>query len=238
MLGNDDRDVASLRAHIVSGDIAALATLLSASPALVRVRIGDSDQSRTALHVATDSPGHFPRVGETIALLVAAGADVNGRFSGPHRETPLHWAASNDDIEALDALLDAGADIEADGAVLTGGTALSDAVVFAQWRAARRLVDRGAVMTIWQAAALGHLEAVTRLLGSAAPADVTNACWHACRAGQLGTARELAERGADLDWIGHDGLSPRQAGVASGDRDLAAWLASRPSRPTPADGPA
>jgi ketosteroid isomerase-like protein len=31
---------------------------------------------------------------------------------------PLHWAASSDDVEALDALLDAGADIEADGAVI------------------------------------------------------------------------------------------------------------------------
>ena len=82
------------------------------------------------LHLATDWPGHLPRVGETIALLAAAGAPVDGRFAGPHEETPLHWAASCDDIAALDALLDAGADIEADGAVLTGGTPLSDAVVF------------------------------------------------------------------------------------------------------------
>ncbi|MFL5853210.1 MAG: ankyrin repeat domain-containing protein [Solirubrobacteraceae bacterium] len=32
----------------------------------------------------------------------------------------MHWAASSDDVEVLDALLDAGADIEAPGAILGG----------------------------------------------------------------------------------------------------------------------
>ena len=58
-------------------------------------------------------------------------------------ETAPHWAASSDDVIVLDALLEHGADIEATGAVFTDGTAMSDAVVFAQWRAARRLLDRG-----------------------------------------------------------------------------------------------
>jgi hypothetical protein len=35
-------------------------------------------------------------------------------------------------VEVLDALLDAGADIEAKGAVIAGGTPLMDAVAFAQ----------------------------------------------------------------------------------------------------------
>ena len=90
-----------------------------------------------------------------MAALVAAGADVNARCMGDHQEKPLHWAASSDDVEALDALLDAGADIDAPGAVIGGGTPLDDAVAFGRWQAARRLVERGAQIKLWNAAALG-----------------------------------------------------------------------------------
>jgi ankyrin repeat protein len=59
-----------------------------------------------------------------VAVLVKAGADVNaGLTGGPHRETPLHWTASSDDVAVIDALFDRGADIEARGPVITGGTA-------------------------------------------------------------------------------------------------------------------
>src|SRR5262249_57303167 len=87
----------------------------------------------------------------------------NARFDGRHTETPLHWAASSDDVEVLDALLDRGADIEASGAVIGGGTPLADAVAFGQWRAARRLVERGAQSNLWQAAALGLMDRVRQL---------------------------------------------------------------------------
>jgi ankyrin repeat protein len=226
MRAADDPLIESLAQLIQQGDVDGLAALLAAHPALARDRIGDAAESRTVLHLATDWPGHLPRVGETIALLAAAGAPVDGRFAGPHEETPLHWAASCDDIAALDALLEAGADIEADGAVLTGGTPLSDAVVFAQWNAARRLVERGASMTLWQAAAVDDEAELVRLLSGPGTTgdDITNACWHACRAGSLSTARILASEGADLDWVGYDNLTPRQAGLASGHAALIAWL--------------
>jgi Ankyrin repeat len=81
------------------------------------VQAGDLE----ALDAATDWPGHFPNGPAVVKRLVAAGADVNAhsRFSS-HTETPLHWAASSDDVAVLDALLDVGADIEAPGAVLGG----------------------------------------------------------------------------------------------------------------------
>lgn len=226
MLAADSPEVARFEALVRSGDVEALAGLLADHPELAIERHGDDAMSRTALHVATDWPGHWPRVRETIALLVRAGAPVDGRFAGPHRETPLHWAASGDDIDAIDALLDAGADIEADGAVLTDGTPLADAVVFAQWHAARRLVERGARMTLWQAAALDETATLAELLAEGRPAaDVTNACWHACRAGAAASVRLLVEHGADLDWLGYDGLTCRAAGVASGNPAVAALVA-------------
>lgn len=163
-----------------------------------------------------------------IALLVERGAPVGGRFAGPHRETALHWAASSDDVAAIDALLDAGADIEADGAVLTDGTPLADAVVFGQWSAARRLVEHGATMTIWQAAALGETSTLLAHLdaGLASPQDITNACWHACRAGVPDAVAALVAHGADLDWLGYDGLTSRAAGLRSGNDALVARLQS------------
>jgi ankyrin repeat protein len=226
MRAGHDPLVVSLTGRIRAGDVTGLAALLAEHPSLAAERYGDDATSQTALHLATDWPGHRPRVAETIALLVAAGAPVDGRFTGPHRETPLHWAASCDDTEAIDALLDAGADIEAPGAVFTDGSALSDAVIFAQWNAARRLVERGATMTIWQAAALGEIDELASLLETSAPSeqDITNAGWHACRAGRLDAVRLLADRGADLDWLGHDQTTSRRAGIASGNSDLVAWL--------------
>ena len=213
---------------IRTGELATLNRLLSSDPTLVHVRV---DGKRTLLHVATDWPGHWPNVRETIATLVAHGADLNAKVLGlPHSESPLHWAASSDDLDALDALLDHGADIEANGAVIGGGTPLADAVAFATWRAARRLIERGARSTIWQAAALGLMDRVEDHLACdpAPEADVvTNAFWGACHGGQLIAARYLLSRGANPNWVGHDHLTPLDAAARNGNAELVAWLRSQ-----------
>src|SRR3954449_2152205 len=187
---------------IRSGDAAALVQLLRAHPALAHARLGDPErpQSRTLLHVVTDWPGKVPEAAAKIRALVAAGANVDERFTGPHTETPLHWAASSDHIEGPDALLNAGADIEADGAVIGGGTPMADAVAFGQWKAARRLRERGARTNLWQAAALGLVDRVRDDLAqtpSPTREDLDNALWCAAHGSQHATAELLLDRGVD-----------------------------------------
>jgi ankyrin repeat protein len=227
---------------IQNGDVRTLKRLLDENPGLATARIGGGPDScrpdtitRTLLHVATDWPGHFPNGAATIAMLVDAGADVNARFTGPHTETPLHWAASSDDVEVLDALLDHGADIEAPGAVISGGTPLADAVAFGQWRAARRLIARGARATLWQAAGLGLMDRVQGSFASSAspaPHEVTKAFWCACHGGQPDSAGYLLERGADINWVGFDRLTPLDAAHRSGAKELANWLRTRGAKST------
>jgi ankyrin repeat protein len=222
-------------AAIRSGDAAALRELLHEHPELAAARIGDPRrrQWRTLLHLVTDWPGHVPQAAAKIAVLAAAGADVDARFSGAHTETPLHWAASSGDLEALDALLDAGADIEAPGAVIGGGTPMADAVAFGQWEAARRLLARGARTNLWQAAALGLLDRVREELagGPIAREDLDNALWCAAHGGRRETAELLLDHGADPTWVGHDRLTAPAAAERSGAHDLAAWLRERGEPP-------
>ena len=210
---------------IQTGDVDGLRDMLREDPGLATARL---DGIRTLLHVAADWPGHFPNNVATVVTLIEHGADVNAPASGSHAETPLHWAASSDDVEVLDALLDHGADIEAKGAVNGGGTALADAVAFGQWNAARRLVQRGAEATLWQAAGLGMMDRVAECFTTQIPNpdDITNAFWCACHGGQRAPAEYLLSKGADLHWIGHDGKTPLAAAERSGAEDVALWLRS------------
>ena len=216
------------------GDLETLAWLLSENPGLAGVRLtGDSGVTRTLLHVVTEWPGHFPNRAAVITALVAAGAPVDARFTGPNTETALHRAASSDDVAALDALLDAGADIEADGAVVGGRTAISNAVAFRQWNAARRLVERGARTTFSEAAALGLHDRVQAFLTAVPPPDtdaITVAFWDACHGDQQYIAEQLLEHGADLNWVGWDRLTPLDEAIRADANHLARWLRGKGAR--------
>jgi len=222
---------------IHTGDLAALKRLLDENPGLVEARLGDArpgGMSRTLLHVATDWPGHFPGGAATVAALVEAGADVNARFAGPHTETPLHWAASSDDVDVLDALLDAGADIEAPGGVIGGGPPLWDARAFGQWRAAHRLVERGARTNLDDAATLGLMDRIESCFATDSPPgrdEVTRSFWGACHGGQRRAAEFLLARGADINWIpGWEQMTPLDAARRSEAGELVNWLCGQGAR--------
>ena len=219
---------------IQTGDLAALRRLLYENPGLATARLGDDDpegMSRTLLHVATDWPGHFPNGVATVEALVEAGADVDGRFQGPHAETPLHWAASSNDVEVLDALLDAGADIDALGGVIGGGPPLADARAFAQWRAAHRLVERGARTTLHDAATLGLMNRLENSFSGGTPPssdEINAAFWGACHGGQRNAAEFLLNRGAEVNWVpSWEELTPLDAARRSNAGELVEWLHGR-----------
>jgi len=82
-------------------------------------------------------PGHYPTARPT---RWARPAPIPTHpASDPTPKHSLHRAASSDDVGAIDALVAAGANIEAPGAVTGGRTPIVDATAFGQWDATRRL---------------------------------------------------------------------------------------------------
>jgi ankyrin repeat protein len=117
---NDKDPASALVAAIRTGDVAALQKLLDENPLLASSRLGGSAGNRTPLHVVTDWPGFFPNGPLVVRMLIAAGADPNARNPGKRcAETPLHWAASSDDVEVASALIEGGADLRPPTARLT-----------------------------------------------------------------------------------------------------------------------
>ena len=187
------------------GDLDALSRLVAGRPELATARMigrnGLAGGWRTPLHAAADWPGYFPAAPAAVALLLEAGADPNDDTGGTCPETPLHWAASSDDVDVAVVLIEGGADLERPGGSI--GTPLDNAIGYGCWHVARLLVERGAsVDSLWHGAALGMLGTVENLLAASPPPtaeDVNNAFWQACHAGQRRTAERLLAAGADIN---------------------------------------
>jgi hypothetical protein len=225
----------ALVAAIHAGEVETLMVLLREHPGLASARlVGDKGGSETPLHAVTGWPGYFPHGPEVVATLIDAGADPSASVEGSwHAETPLHWAASSDDVEVARALIDGGADIEAPGASIAGGAPLDDAVGYGCWQVARLLVERGAhVDRLWQAAALGMRSRVDELVAAAPPTrqQLTDAFWQACNGGQRRMAEHLLGLGADLNgtpsWGDSTPLDVAD-GLDTGRQALLEWLRSQ-----------
>src|SRR6478752_2876989 len=149
------------------GDVDSVERLLAFDDDLASASLGGGRGTQTPLHVVAGWPGYYPNGPEIAPLLIRSGAAVDarttGRDSADTGETPLHWVASNDDVDVARVLIDGGADLEApDGSI---GTPLDNAIGYGCWHVARLLVARGArVDKLWHAAALGLLPRVEELL--------------------------------------------------------------------------
>ncbi len=227
---------------IQSGNLGALQGMLAANPELAGARIKDDRGSKVVLHVVTDWPGFFPNGPAVVRILIAAGSDPNVRTEGAKNEageTPLQWAASNDDVEVAEALIAGGADIEARGGSIAGGTALENAIGYGCWRVARLLLNHGAkVEKLWHAAALGMTARVEKFFqdgSTPSSTDLNGAFYQACRGGYRRTAEYLFARGADLNWIpDYAKETPLQAacsaGMDTGREALVNWLRAKGAR--------
>ncbi|MBC2601148.1 ankyrin repeat domain-containing protein [Puniceicoccus vermicola] len=166
---------------IKSGDVEALRKLLEKHPTLANAYQDGSD--RTLLHVACDWPGHFPNVSEGIRLLIEKGANPNVGGRDGSGETPLHGAASSDDVGALDAILDGGADINAREACIANGTPLTDACAFRIFKSAERLFERGAGFDLWHASAMGRIDLMGEFFTDEGEFIVDSPRWNDCPEG-------------------------------------------------------
>jgi uncharacterized protein len=229
----DDPRAIGLVLAVRGGDAEALRRLLTEDPRLARTGItGRKGGLRTPLHLVTDWPGYFPNGPQLVRLLIEAGADPSFRYPGRCDETPLHWAASSDDVDVAAALIDGGADMDVPGGSI--GTPLANAVGYGCWHVARLLVARGArIGSLWEAAGLGEQAVVQEFLAGDPPpssGEIDAAFWQACHGGQRRMAEYLLAQGADIDVIpGYSEQTPLQAAGAADTRRqvLVDWLIER-----------
>ena len=234
MLPAADAVAVALVAAIRRGDDESLSQFLTERPELVTARLVDQcGVTRTPLHVVTDWPGYFPNGPRIVERLLAAGADPDAATTGGGQpETPLHWAASSDDLDVACALIAGGASIDVPGGSI--GTPVENAVGYGCWHVARLLHAHGArVDKLWVAAGLGLLPLVEELVEQTPPpdrSDIDHAFWQACHGGQLRVAAYLLDHGADINATpDHNNARPIEIAGAPDTRrgQLTEWLAKR-----------
>lgn len=149
------------KSMIHKGDVDGLAKLLARFPELAREPVSSCFGNDSALgylgvarfHNLTD----HNRSGEIARLFLGIGAPPDGVSGSP--EAPLITAASYGEVEMVRSLIDAGADLEATGTAVAGGTALAHAVEFGNIEVVDVLVGAGAkVHDIVEAAGAGDLD--------------------------------------------------------------------------------
>ncbi|QDV20964.1 Ankyrin repeats (3 copies) [Gimesia panareensis] len=139
------------------------------------------------------------------------------RQTTPEKLTPLHLAARTGNCDLARLLLNQGADVNA--VDHNGGTCLMEASHPGPWKSEpaeeviQLLLDHGAHVDLFQAAALGKTSLLSALLDQdpslldGQDQQGKTALFHAARNNQLAAVKLLAERGADLNQSDPTGIA-------------------------------
>jgi ankyrin repeat protein len=139
-----------------------------------------------------------------------------------HGKTALHEAAEHDEADVVEALINAGADIDA--RTDWGATPLDWAGVLGSRAAADVLIAHGARLTLESASGLGIDHEIT--------GDPTAAFVLACRNGHTTIACRLLEHGADINGRGFFNAPALHWAAINGHADTVRFLLERGADPT------
>ena len=186
----------------------------------------------TALYAAAEK-GHL----DVVTLLIGKGANPNvhmGQQSCCPGWTPLMIATAENHPTAVQALLEAGSDVNAQNRL--GRTALMYAANYGLIQIIQSLVKAGAdvnmrptseprLTPLLAAASKGHADAVKGLLELGANMNDTDihgqtALMLASAKGHIGAVRELIARGIDVDITGQDGINAIGIAVVEGQAEV------------------
>ena len=212
---------------IVAGDVARMGELLRADPALARAR-STRDHRSTLLHyVSANGVEDFRQVTPknivaVTELLLGAGADVNAEsdaYGGGSTAlglvaTSIHPEQAGVQIELLETLLRHGARVEGEQAGNGHGIVLG-CLANGQPAAARFFADRGASLSLIEAAGVGRLDRVRALFDDTGrprepvnAGDLDSALQYAAGYGHADVVQFLLDRGSSPGMADDGGQTP------------------------------
>jgi ankyrin repeat protein len=202
---------------IIRGDARTLRLLLQRHPGLARARSTREHRSTLLHYVSANGVEDFrqktpPNIVDITNMLLDAGADVDAEseaYGGGSTTlglaaTSLHPEAAGVQIELLETLLKRGAQIDKPGLAGNGHGAIWGCLANGQGEAARFFADRGASMSLEDAAGVGRLDVVRTyfnekgaLINGATPRQLEAGFLYACGYGRSNVVEYLLDKGVD-----------------------------------------